>query len=789
MSSLSRASLALLVAAASLEAQTVLNIAGNRGVSVENYSAALSTSGGLSLNLGLQVDYLIVAGGGGGGGSGTDTTSWGGGGGGGGGLLSGTMVLGGTTSVVVGAGGAAGARAGSAAGQLGGNGENSSLGDLVALGGGGGGAYKIQGLAGGSGGGGGGRGTGNNLRTAGGAGTTGQGFAGGATRDDDSSGRVAGGGGGGAGGLGSNGGTDASIGGDGGSGLANDITGVSVTYAGGGGGGAWDSNSGASEAAGVGGAGGGGAGSTSGNATSGTNGLGGGGGGVGTQGVGGAGGSGVVIVRYQGAVSTSGGTQSTGSGTAEGYTLRTFSSTDSDTFGFAGSSLGTTLSSDISGSGPLSFNSTGTILFTGAATHGGPTAINGGTLKLGDGGTGGSLGGEVIIDRTAVLEYNRSADATFSSLTSYSFGESTQGRLDKKGSGILNVGDASDFEGLINVIDGTLALGNLINVNATIQVRSSGVLDAYNGDTVVYASVVALDNELTIGRTNNSDRLIFSGGISFGQDGPGTLVVTTLSDAVAEGDVTGAEFYGANGMTKRGAAKLHVRNLNYSGATSIEEGTLVIDGVTGAGDFTVAAGATLGGMSTINGAATISGVHAPGFSPGVQNFASDLTYTSGAVVEWELAANTDLNLPLYDGEVFVSSYSFDKIVVDGDLTFVGQVGLDLIFDWAGSTVDWTDAFWTTDRSWLVFDVAGTTTGFANLNPLAIFISGAGNWEDSNGEFLEDIITERTFWLSQQGSDIYLNFSAAPIPEPSTYGLILGALALAGAAVRRRKNSK
>jgi hypothetical protein len=41
-----------------------------------------------------------------------------------------------------------------------------------------------------------------------------------------------------------------------------------------------------------------------------------------------------------------------------------------------------------------------------------------------------------------------------------------------------------------------------------------------------------------------------------------------------------------------------------------------------------------------------------------------------------------------------------------------------------------------------------------------------------------------FSLNDVGGTLQLTY--APIPEPSTYGLILGALALAGAAIRRRK---
>ncbi len=256
----------------------------------DSLNTALTLSG-LTVQVPLTVDYLVVAAGGGGGGIG--------GGGGAGGYRTSygdssvsPLTLNPSTNytVTVGAGGAQSATgaAWNGDGGIGANGGNTVFSTITSAGGGGGGSSNTAGKDGGSGG-------GSRFSTPGSGNipsvTPSQGNSGG---DAASASGYIGGGGGGASQSGN------TVNNNGGNGSANSITGTSVTYSGGGGGGG---NTGGSPPynEGVGGTGGG----ANSGANAGTvNTGGGGGGGTWTNNAstttqrGGAGGSGIVILRY-----------------------------------------------------------------------------------------------------------------------------------------------------------------------------------------------------------------------------------------------------------------------------------------------------------------------------------------------------------------------------------------------------------------------------------------------------------------------------------------------------------
>jgi hypothetical protein len=184
----------------------------------------------------------------------------------------------------------------------------------------------------------------------------------------------------------------------------------------------------------------------------------------------------------------------------------------------------------------------------------------------------------------------------------------------------------------------------------------------------------------------------------------------------------------------------------------------------------VASGATLGGSGTIGGATTISGIHSPGNSPGVQTFNSGLTYSAGSTFIWELTGNMSSDRGI----------AFDGVNVSGGtLTINGGVTNNLVFNGAGSTVNWSDAFWASNQEWLVFSNASSPTLSSNV--FATINVGL----DTNSQSLTTVRSGSSFSWGTIGDDVYLTYA---IPEPSTYALLalLGAGFAGRALVRRRR---
>ena len=444
------------------------------GRTVTDIANSITLNGAASISLDANVDYLVVAGGGAGGVA-DDFAP--GGGGGAGGLLQDSLALGGASyAVTVGAGGAADTTPA--------NGGDSSLGSIaVAIGGGAGGNNRASsGSNGGSGGGAGGRQVADTGRT-GGLGTPGQGYDGGKNKSGTGSFSYGGGGGGGAGGAGSF--SENGYGAAGGAGLALDITGSKVTYASGGAGG--NSNSVGTGANGAANLGNGGAGGSS-NDTS--------------LKWGGSGGSGIVVVRYLGGLgSNTGGTATSGSGTATGYTVHTF--TSSGTLSL--SSISAALSGNISGANNLTLNATGgEIKLSGTNTYSGGTTISGGRVKVGDAGTTGTLGTGSVANNGS-LYLNRTDDFTFANAISGT------GSLAKMQNSVATLTGNNSYSGS-TIISST---------GGTLQVGDGGTTGSLGSGSVTNNAALVFNRSDNLTQTG-----LISGTGTLTQQGTGTLTLT-----------------------------------------------------------------------------------------------------------------------------------------------------------------------------------------------------------------------------------------------------------------------
>ncbi|MBT2323621.1 autotransporter-associated beta strand repeat-containing protein, partial [Variovorax paradoxus] len=243
-----------------------------------------------------------------------------------------------------------------------------------------------------------------------------------------------------------------------------------------------------------------------------------------------------------------------------------------------------TVGQSLTGGGPLQKLGAGTLVFTGTNTYAGGTTISAGTLQLGNGGTTGSITGDVV--NNAALVFDRSDTTTFAGQISGT------GALRQQGTGTTVLTGANSYTGGTTIAAGTLQLGNGGTSGSIVgDVVNNGTLVLDRSDTLSLAGLISGTGTLT-------------------QQGTGTTVLT-----------------GAN---------------SYSGATDVVQGTLVVNGnqslATGA--TTVRTGATLAGTGTLGGPVTVESAAtlSPGQGgPGTLTMGA-LTLNGGAVLAMDMGA-------------------------------------------------------------------------------------------------------------------------------------------------------
>jgi len=233
----------------------------------------------------------------------------------------------------------------------------------------------------------------------------------------------------------------------------------------------------------------------------------------------------------------------------------------SGTLTTGGNGADTTFGGAIDGTGALVKVGAGTQVLTGTSTYTGGTTISAGTLRLGNGGTTGSIVGDVA--NSGALEFFRSNDMTFAGAISGS------GTVRQIGSGLINLtSDSSAFTGATFVEAGTLAVnGSLcgpMNVLSGGRLQGTGtVCDTTN------AGAVAPGNSI--------------GTLTVAGDYTGTNGLLEI-ESVLGGDASPTDLLHVTGNTS-GTTDIDVINLGGAGALTNEGIRIVqVDG-TSDGDF------------------------------------------------------------------------------------------------------------------------------------------------------------------------------------------------------------
>jgi fibronectin-binding autotransporter adhesin len=314
----------------------------------------------------------------------------------------------------------------------------------------------------------------------------------------------------------------------------------------------------------------------------------------------------------------------------------------------------------ISGSGSLTKSGAGILTLTGANTYNTGTSVTAGTLRVGDGGTTGSVASSINVGSGAALVFDRSNDVTYASTISAS------GTFTKAGAGTLTLTGENNFAGGATVSAGTVRIGAGGSVggigNSNVSVASGASLEFNRSGNVTYGGALTGDGSLV---KSGAGTLILLGSSSLAGNSTVTGGTLQIGDVVEIINDTTTGAFAGNVDLAAGTGLVIFRHENYTHAGAITgDGALTVKGYNGPGVVTLSGNNSHTGGTTVEGRTLVLG------SAGALGSTGAISLTNGGTLRHTAANTTD-----YSGRLASAEYQGFNIDTNGQaVTYASGFG-------------------------------------------------------------------------------------------------------------------